>query len=231
MTVDVIIPTFTKTDLHKRTTLQCLRSLYDSDGVTKWNVLIYEQNRTTSYNADKDRLKVQTIHYDFPFNYNRVMNAGIAATKNRYILLCNNDLRFNPGFWEELHEGFKAGYLSLSPACPLTHTKLLKQNEDRFIEGWTVREQISGWCIAIDRRLMKKIGKLNEEVEFWYSDNIYSYQLQRAGVPHALCTLSLVVHLNHGSATLKSLPKHKQQELMNGQFPKFHKAVNNAEGD
>ena len=141
-------------------------------------------------------------------------------------MLCNNDLRFMPNFWQELQKGFDAGYLSLSPLCPLLHGKHVKRPE-QFLKGNIVREQLMGWCIAVDRSIFKKIGKLNEKVEFWYSDNSYGDQLTAAGLTHALCLRSHVYHLHFGSNTLKLLPKDKQNYYMQGQLKNYNDAKGN----
>jgi GT2 family glycosyltransferase len=114
------------------------------------------------------------------------------------------------------------GYKSLSPYCPNV-TNLEKG--DHLIEGYIVGVHICGWCICIDRNVISEIGGLNEDVEFWYSDNIYGEQIRRAGIKHALVCNSFVEHTCYGSNTLKSMPRAAQYDYTVKQLTSYNKAL------
>jgi GT2 family glycosyltransferase len=61
---------------------------------------------------------------------------------------------------------------------------------------------ITGWCLTVKREIFKTIT-LNEEVNFWCSDNTYQDDLIKHGIKHALVRDSIVDHL--GGVTLFSM--------------------------
>ena len=112
---------------------------------------------------------------------------------------CNNDLDFRPYWAENIIQSMGNTYLSASPGrYGMRHG---------VVEGYEIAKQINGWCIVINRKLMEHIGKMDEGVRFWYSDDIYADQLKTHGIKHILVNHSLVRHL--GSRTLRNAPEGK----------------------
>jgi len=183
-------------------TQDAIDSLNASSQNFRFNILVFEQQKHIVYD------NATTLNYDYPFNYNKILNDGIARTKNQHIILCNNDLVFHPFWFDCLYEAFKIGYVSLSPYEPkvLSEKRIPKGNH--VIEGYRVAYHLLGWCIVIDREVIEKIGSLDESCEFWYSDNLYSAQLQFHKIPHGLVCNSFVDHITSQSIFSED---HKQQ--------------------
>ncbi|MCX6328209.1 MAG: hypothetical protein NTZ85_01660 [Bacteroidia bacterium] len=214
MTFDIIILSNAHNDKCLNITKKVIKNLREVEDIIKYNIIIVEQ---TARNYD-----VTTLHYDFPFNYNKLMNMAISQTKNKYVILCNNDLVFHKKWAENIYRAFSMGYKSLSPYCPNV-TNLGKG--DHLIEGYIIAVHICGWCICIDRDIISQIGGLNEDVEFWYSDNIYGEQIRRAGIKHALVCNAFVEHTCYGSNTLKSMPRAAQYDYTVKQLTSYNKAL------
>lgn len=206
-TVDVIIPS-NGTELFSRViteaSIKSLRSSLKENSTYQFNVVVVEQNNSITHPyADK------VIYYDFPFNYNRVLNLGISETNGEYVLLCNNDLIYHTGFFDEMLRVFRIGYLSLSPTNPLRSVPSVKP----IIEGYGINHDLMGWCIATKRELFKRIGKIDEAVSFWYSDNLYADQLKYYHIEHARVAMSFVSHIGSGSTSLRKLSREEKEEL------------------
>ena len=205
---DVIIPCNTKDEYTRVTTEASLKSLrFAKNENVCFNVVVVEQNQS----AEKFELADETIYYDFPFNYNKVLNLGIKKTTAKYVLLANNDLVYCDFFADNLLKAFKAGYKSLSPTSPSQSVYSNKM----VIEGYGINSVLNGWCICAERKTIEKIGYLDESVVFWYSDNIYAYQLKYNCIKHARVTNSYVFHL--GSSTLKKSESNTKKDYTNGQ--------------
>ena len=162
------------------------------------------------------------LYYDFEFKYNKCLNLGFSICKSKYVAFCNNDLYFESNWARNAIRAMqKYGYLSVSPTN--------KHIFDGVREGYTIGKIVLGWCIIVDRRVFDKIGQFDEPVTFWYSDNVYVDQIQRAGVKHALVGNSRVRHLGSGSITLRKIDPRlrakyqKQQEKL---FIQYKKDVN-----
>lgn len=200
MTYDIIFISSAK-GKGKTLTQSAIKSLIDSKDVIDFNIVVIESQKGVKYAG------ATTYNYDFKFNYNKCLNLGISKTENKYIVLCNNDLIFEKRWADKLHIGFQMGFLSLSPYCKTTLG--LKNTGSHIINGYQIAKHLAGWCIAVDRGIFKEIGKLNEAVVFWYSDNVYKDQIKAKKIKHGLVCNSFVTHLGGGSNTLKTLDKNK----------------------
>ena len=180
MKIDIIIVSNAFNDKLKEMTCKTMNTCKNSERYIDFDFTVIEKQQKVIYS------KGTTIHYDFPFNYNKCLNLGIERTQNEWLCLCNNDLVFTKGWASEL---LKYKYKSMCPNW--------KENKSKKIldEGYKIRKHIAGWCLFMHRSVIKKIGGLNEGVRFWYSDHIYADQLRKAKIKHAIILNSYVKHL------------------------------------
>jgi len=149
------------------------------------------------------------------FSYNKAVNFGISKTKSEYVGFFNNDVIFHDGWITEIIGQMKKyNVFSASPFCKLSHQK----TSEEVVKGYEVRKHIAGWGIVVNREVLKQIGKINEDVDFWRSDYVYAEQLKQNNIEHMLCCNSFVTHMDGGSKTL-SISKNKK-ELTLGQYNK-----------
>jgi len=205
MNVDVIILSNAKTDELRKLTQQTIDSCLNSEHQITFNILVLEQNAPILYEH------AITYHTREPFNYNGFMNVGIAMSSNEYVCLCNNDLIFTDSWATNLISGMKQ--TNILSACP-------SPLKGRGIEyGYRNSHEMYGWCIMTNRKLFDIIGKIDDEFPFWFADNIYSEQLKRHGVKHAIVKNSVVKHL--GSKTLHSLSKEQHDNYTTNEIRRF----------
>ena len=211
--VDVVMPVDSSKLALRLMTQQTIDSLLKSEPDIKFNIFVIDSNEHTVGFKD-----AKTILYDFPFNYHKCLNLGIGYGNAPYIVLCNNDLLFE---WRWLTKTIRAMgdvYMSASP-----NNKPSKLSG--IIEGYVVAKHVMGWCIVVKRDIFQKIGKLDESVNFWYSDNIYAEQLKRAGLKHILVLHAKVLHL--GSRTLMMIKnKYRLTKEQGKIFSKWKKHLN-----
>ena len=112
----------------------------------------------------------------------------------------------------------KYNLLSACPICPNVQPHRLPLTEEVYF-GYRNSHEVSGWCIMINRDILKIIGKLDEEFPFWFADNVYSEQLKKHGINHAVFSKSVVQHLR--SKTLDTLPKEEKDPITIGLKDKF----------
>lgn len=175
------------------------------------NVIIVETGDSHQYRgADK------YVKYTGDFCYNRALNLGLDLREKEIHILANNDLVFKPG-WSEIGEAMKLnGYHSAS--CVSGH-QVQFQRGDFVYPGYVVGYILTGWCLFLDDYCLQQIGKLDEAVSFWYSDNLYACQLKAAGIEHGLFTGYQIDHL--ASKTLRKQPTRLQKHYMNGEIHKY----------
>ena len=205
---DLIIVTQSRGELIPMTQ-QCIDSaIADTSDI---NVIIVETGNPYKYkNVNK------FIEYSGEFCYNRALNYGLKYAKGDVHILANNDLIFHTG-WSQIGELMQLnGYHSAS-AISSGH-KFAKG--DHIFEGYKIGQQLTGWCIFLDKFCLEAIGKLDETCNFWYSDDIYALQLQKAGIKHGLFCNIQVDHIT--SRTLVKQPTTIQRKYQMGEVYKFN---------
>lgn len=213
MKVDIVILSNAKNAELKRITQQAIDTCLASESENEFNFIVIEQNNQVEYTGCQ-------VHYDYDdFNYNRSMNKGISLGEAQYIALCNNDLIFKENWCSILIEAMqKYELLSACPICPHVQHHRLPLTEEVYF-GYRNSHEVSGWCIMINRDILKIIGKLDEEFPFWFADNVYSEQLQSHNIKHAVVTKSVVEHL--GSKTLNTLQGAEKNAITHDEMKRF----------
>ena len=175
------------------------------------NVIVVETGQEYCYpGADK------IVKYEGVFNYNRALNQGLQHVRGDVHILANNDIIFHSG-WSKIGDLMKAnGYHSASAKA--WHLTMFEDGEHIY-EGYQVGYNLTGWCLFVDRYCIERIGKLDEGVTFWFSDNLYAEQLQLAGIKHAMFCNVRVDHLC--SKTLIKQPARIQRQYQRGEMHKY----------
>jgi len=208
MSYDLIIVSQSVGDLIQ-VTKNCINSARQDK--TELNVIVIETGQPYKYDADK------IIEYNGQFNYNRALNMGLKYAKNDIHILANNDLIFQTG-WSKIGDLMKANDYH-SASCISGHLTQFKRG-DLVYEGYHVGYIFTGWCLFLDNYVLERIGKLDEAVSFWFSDNLYAAQLKAAGIRHGLFTNCQIDHM--ASQTLNKQPSRLQRQYQMGEFNKFN---------
>jgi len=174
--IDLVLVSNTQNDAIRAMTQRCIDSFRKT---CIGNVIVVEE-------TDR-KYQAKMVRQPYPFNYNRCLNEGAKQSKAQWICFANNDCEFLPG-WDKIIE---YGYDSVSPLNP----GWFKQaGLTGVAEGYEVGIHVCGWCIIVKRSVLNRIGGFPEDVEFWYSDNLYADVLRYYGIKHALITHCQVRH-------------------------------------
>lgn len=212
--IDIIILSHARNQMLLELTQRTIDSCHASENDIKFNVLVLEQEPNTIY---RDCL---TGFTKGEFNYNAFMNLGISMTSNKYVCLCNNDLVFEKNWATNLIQAMKDN--ELLSACPTQ-----KERMPLIEYGYNNNHHLNGWCIMCDRKLFDIIGEIDSEFAFWFADNIYSEQLKKQGVKHAVVNNSVVKHL--GSTTLNGIEQSQRNKFTTDLVKRFIKRHPNNE--
>ena len=169
------------------------------------NVIVVETFKRHNYRGAN-----KILIYTGEFNYNHALNLGIKEAEGDVVILANNDIKFEPG-WSTIGQTMiDNGYLSASALSTDPRQREFIRGDYAY-EGYLIGIHLCGWCIFCQRKVFEKIGKLDESVVFWYSDNMYAKQLKRAGIKHALiCNIEV---LHYTSQTL-SKKRHSERNYL-----------------
>lgn len=197
MTYDLIIVAKSSTpELIKMT-----QRAIDSAGV---NTILVETGEITHYDGVS-----KIVKYEGEFNYNRALNMGLHEAYGDIYILANNDVYFHKG-WDVIGELMR--FNGFESASALSNDKRQKGfiRGDFIYPGYTIGRELTGWCLFLTRQAYERIGRIDESVEFWYSDNVYADQLREHGLRHGLFCNIQVDHLE--SRTLKTIPRKLQRK-------------------
>jgi len=196
--VDIVICSYAKNDELLKVTELGLKTLVESEDKIKFNIFVVETNKDIHYNDFPVRHhSIETIHTDKPFGYHTYLNLGIDkfTDKAEWSCLCNNDLEFTKNWATILILTCEQAQNKLISASPINPKEPWhKSHMDQISLGFGVRQQIAGWCLFQHKSVLKKIGKLDERIKFWFADNYYSVVLQYHKIPHILVGNSIVYH-------------------------------------
>ena len=206
MTYDLIIVSRSTSPRLIQMTQNCI------DSAQADNVILVEAGTAVNYSG----VDIY-VPYAGQFSYNRALNKGLKVTNCDVHILANNDLIFYD--WRTIGDdmivnGFDSASAWFSGSC--------FPQGDYIYEGFDIAVHLTGWCIFITDKAYKIIGKLNEDMEFWYSDNVYAEQLKRHGLRHGLFCNSRVDHI--GNQTINTMPMKIKRQYSIGQLPKYNQS-------
>jgi len=210
MNYDLIIVARSSTERLKQITQNCINSAII--GGNALNVVLVETFSATKYSGVD-----HYVTYNGLFGYNGALNKGLERASGDIHILANNDLIFHEG-WHQIGEDMKNN--GFDSASAWFNGSCFEQG-DYIYEGFGIAIHLTGWCLFITREAHEKIGKLNEEVEFWYSDNVYAIQLREHGLRHGMFCNVRVDHI--GSQTLNTMSYRLKRQYSEGQIIKFNR--------
>ncbi|HEX9780133.1 MAG TPA: glycosyltransferase family 2 protein [bacterium] len=144
------------------------------------------------------------------------MNRGIRASRAPYVVLLNNDLRFTPGWLDEMvavaavnqDVGVVNPGSSTFGDVPARGVSLDEHAAVRAGRRGTYTEvgMCIGFCMLIKRSVLDRTGGLSEEVErIFFEDEDFCMRAQRAGFRCVVAEGAYVFHAEH--KTVKKMPE------------------------
>ena len=212
----------------------CINSLLDSESFSMFGSIFIVETNTNATFAYHPAVKI--IKPNLPFNFNRFLKIGINSSDSEFVALCNNDLIFNKGWFSEIKK-VKLQNREIRSFAPIDYdywgtTTERYPDTSSFYLGYNIRTEIPGWCIVVERNLIKEIGLFDEQFDFYYSDNDYSMVLYKNQIKHALCTKSHVKHLGSKNTTEVHINKNNSRKMIEAEggkkLPKCLQSPSNA---
>lgn len=220
--VDVVILSWAKTIQLRKITEKCVETLLDSEDCDDiyFNVFLIESNDKMKYDFHPDD-DVKVIYKTDKFGYHKYMNYGRKLGNAEFVVLCNNDLRFEHNWASNIIKEMDADKKLLS-ACPYEpNVNSLAKHQTNEKYGYETRKFVNGWCIFQKREIYGIIGDLDEMFEFWCCDDDYGMTLEKFKIKHAIIKNSIVHHDHNGGKSLQQLDRNTAVNYTNGGIQKF----------
>ena len=200
--VDVIMLTNTANQQYYEMTRECIASLRVSEENTAFHIILVETNTHSPYVYDVDQLLVPNVK----FHYNKYVNLALDYCTHDWVVISNNDLIYHENWFSaiELVHSANPRIQSFSPWDDNWHTSRIDKSSNVHF-GYRTALQVTGWCLAIRKKVFDIIGKLDEHYAFHYQDDDYAMTLKEHGILHALVKGAKVTHLCNQSRELYGL--------------------------
>jgi hypothetical protein len=215
MNVDVICLTKTSNEDLYQMTLRTLGMLHDSEKDYTFKVHLVESGKLYDYS----NLVTNYITHNIPFNYNKFINICYPYITSDWVLVINNDLRFERGWFNKIIKvhNKRADIEAFSPKCPILYAEFFNGHfigtNEEYHENYKVTEFLTGWCLVMKRRVFDLIYPWDEQFDLYYQDNDYSEKIKSLGIKHALVRDSIVTHLGSKTTGLPNKDKLNEDEL------------------
>ncbi len=181
-----------------------LMMLFDSERDYYFKVHLYETDPNSSYDYS-DLCYNYFTSYE-PYNCCRLINQANSVISHDWILIVNNDLRFERGWFSKIIDVYKKrpDIKSFSPKDPLVYSKYYDYHfvgtQDDYREDYKVTEFMAGWCYVMRKEVWESVYPWDEQFQFYFADNDYAQKIKSLGIKHALVRDSIVFH--YGSQTI-----------------------------
>ena len=222
MDVDVIILSNTKSNKFYRLTKKCISTLLRSEKKHHFNIILVETNRRYKKIGKYSKCS-KVITPNISFNYNRFLNIGLRHCASDFVVISNNDVEFNRGWFSVMMNVMEKYNLdSASPSCPIWNKreKIKYAPKEEVRIGYEICKELFGHCLVINKKVLDAIGKWDESFFFWHQDHDYAEQLKLRGFKHGLVVKSIVKHFAHSS---HSLIRNSKMEMMTSGMEKIFK--------
>ena len=208
-TIDCVMLAYSKTANVRKMTQEAIDSLHETAAPHKVNVFVIETM------MDPITYKGATvIQPGIPFNYNAYLNIGFAACTAPRVLIANNDLVFRKGWLDNMLQ-INADSMSAYTDHYVPHQTM----QGKIIPGYRVGLELCGWAILVKKAVLDKIGKFDEQFDFWCQDNDYAMQLMKNQFQHVFVGTAHISHLY--SQSHKLLAQQDLDAKTKGAFAKF----------
>ncbi|NQU35195.1 MAG: glycosyltransferase, partial [Bacteroidetes bacterium] len=209
MIVDVIILSNTATEKHYNLLLNTINTLHNSEQNFQFNIILVESSSIPFHETES--LCNVYINFKESFNYNKALNQAFSFAHSDYVVIANNDLEFEQGWFFQIQKLMISN--NLGSACPFDpnwvgHQPVNKNNE--LLLGYDVRLHIVGWCIVATATTIKCLFPFDELFDFYFQDNDYAERLKKMRIKHGLITVSIVHHKLSQSQDLMSISQEEK---------------------
>ncbi len=233
--VSIVIPTRDRPALLER----CLRSVVADSFPSDGEIVVVDNGSSDPRVAQllqqyAGRVSLSVVSMPVPFNFPKLCNAGVAASRGRIVVLLNNDTEVGPGWLAELAS--VAARTDIGAVGPLllypdgivqsagvllgvnrTATSALAgfEADDPVARAWcTSRRRVSavlGACVAVGRDKYMRAGGMDERFSVSHNELDFCLRLEAAGLANVFTPFARVVHEEGGTRGFEVTGEERQR--------------------
>jgi GT2 family glycosyltransferase len=188
---------------------KAIQSLHESEPEIDFRVILLESNVDFPSLGWQYEMAVELHYPKEKFNFNRFNNIGFGLTTAEWVLFCNNDVVFQPGWCSAMLAAAKIEP-RLGCLCPVdersefTPPGTFAANLP-FVVGHWVRVTFTGWCFLVRRSVFSQTGPFDERFDYYFADDDFTMQMRKADIWNAAVPAAHVQHLAHVTSKSQQL--------------------------
>jgi beta-1,4-mannosyl-glycoprotein beta-1,4-N-acetylglucosaminyltransferase len=201
--LDVICLTNTLDKKYFELTQRTIDSIINSEKDVSFNIILIDSNpySTFNYTNINHYIKLHGV-----FNYNKCLNIASNYLINNWVLITNNDVRYEKNWFSEILKVHKIDNTieSFSPKEMIYYSTIygdhfggVNNKEVDYWVNYNVSEGLLGWSLIMIKRVWDEVYPWDEEFDFYYQDNDYAKIIESKGIKHALVRDSLTLHIGN----------------------------------
>lgn len=228
--VSIVIPTRDKADLLR----QCISSIFLLSTYPNFEILVVDNQSVedATHSLYKEYAgKINLIDAPFPFNFSKLVNLGVQASKGEYIILLNNDIEIlSPDWIEELlshaaqsgvgavgakllypdgksqHSGVITG---IGGVAGHSHKGFHGDDYGYFGRAQSVQEYsaVTGACIAVSRINWNNVNGFDEKLTVAFNDVDFCLRLRESGLINVWTPYVTLIHHESASRGYEDTPE------------------------
>ncbi|PZR77462.1 MAG: hypothetical protein DLM52_04395 [Chthoniobacterales bacterium] len=213
--VSIVIPTRDAPDLLSK----CLKSLYDNTGYPDFEVLLIDNDTTSSEAIELMRkYPLKRFYLPNPFNFSRANNLGAQNATGEYLIFLNNDTEIISGQWieqllyyAEQPDVGAVGALLLHENGAVQHAGVIlgmRGTADHAMRGFRAKSDgyagslscarevsaVTAACMMMRKSLFHDVGGFNEHFFTIYQDVDLCLRLRQRGLRIIWTPQALLLH-------------------------------------
>lgn len=194
--VTLIIPQYNRSEL----TVECVRSFRAAHGDAAAVLVVDDGSRPEERDSLREALGGRETILERPHRgVTAAWNAGLAATSSPWLAFLNNDTLSHGPWLERLLAPLRTGAAKLAGV----ERRRERHLPDTLRTTRAAGDLLAGWCLALQRRDLLRLGGFDEALRRYFSDTDLQVRLllTDAGEEPLICVDDLpLVHLGHATA-------------------------------
>lgn len=230
--VDVICLTNTNSGESFDLTRRTIDSILNSEKKVNFNIILIDSYANTKFNYKNVKYHLKPTK---DFNYNLFLNVANEYIKSEWVLVTNNDVRYEKNWLSEIIKvhNIDPTIESFSPKEMIYYSTIygdhFGSDNDKEMDYWVnykVSEGLLGWSLLMTKRVWDLVYPWDEDFDFYYQDNDYAKILESNNIKHALVRDSLTLHIGNLSF-FKKEPNPVRDKKMEEGYQKYLKKWGN----
>jgi len=174
--VSIIIPSYVADNENCQHLIKCLNALEENTNRDLYELIIVDNGSNFGVDEMKKSADIYK-RYEEPLGYTKAVNIGLKLANTDLLCVLNNDLFVPKGWLDKMLEDMeRTGFDAIMPMDVKGEVYKTQAEDGKYYENW-----VWGALWIIKRKVYDKVGEMDEELNWRFSDQDYWIKIKSAG--------------------------------------------------